>query len=645
MSKIFEKLVEIVYNKYEEFAIFETLKVDKENYLSYIFFSPEKKLVLKQPDKVKSFFDSIYNYLFCGYYLAGFFSYELGYFLDYFGEKPNNFEFPLAFFYVFKKPFVFNHKTQKFENEKVVLDFLNRHCVSYKDHKFKIKNFNLNVKFDEYKSSIDKIKCYILSGDTYQVNYTIKAKFDFSGSLLGFYKKLRDAQSVSYSSFIRTKEFSILSFSPELFFRKCDEVITVRPMKGTIDRGRTVYEDRLQAKKLKSSIKNRAENVMIVDLLRNDLGKISPYGGVKVNKLFEIEKYETLFQMTSTIEAKINKTIDFYKLFYAIFPSGSVTGAPKIRTMQIIKELEKEPRNVYTGAIGFFTAEQYAVFNVAIRTVVVDKNNKAEMGIGSGIVADSDAKREFDECKLKSNFLFKQQPKFRLVETILYCSDFYKEIKDFDGLRLNITKDKFKYGFFLLDYHLDRLRSSADYFDFCYDEKEILKKLISLSSSISGCYRVRLLLSKDGKVEIEIYDYNLQNFCSRKKEKIMLVDNKINRDNVFLYHKTTNRRLYNKLYNNFKKSFFDVLFINENNEVTETSRSNVFFKLRNWFFTPPITSGLLNGVFRKYLIDNNKDKIKEKIIKLDDIDNFEKIYVTNGVFGIKEVELIKSKSL
>ncbi len=641
------KLIEYIYNKYEKFIVFETLKVDEENFFSYFFISPKKELVLYKFKNTKKFFLILEKYLSLGYYLAGFFSYELGYFLDYKnnGESfKKKFDFPLAFFYVFDPPLIFNHKNYNFLGNTKILEDFSEYRTKVKDNRFFITNLNLNVSKEEYFGAIKKIKKYISYGDTYQVNYTIKTKFNFSGALLKFYNFLKQNQKVSYAAFIKTKKFSILSFSPELFFRKIDNLIIMKPMKGTINRGKNVFEDEMQIKKLQNSIKNRAENIMIVDLLRNDLGKISKYGEVKTKKLFEIEKYETLFQMTSTIQAKIDKNINLYKLFRSIFPSGSVTGAPKIRSMQIIKELEKEDRKVYTGAIGFFTPKKNAVFNVAIRTVLIYKNATAEMGIGSGIVSDSKPEKEFEECKLKSMFLLKKPPRFKLVETILYYPEFNKEIKNFNGLKLNITKLEFESGYFLLKYHIERLKNSALYFDFRYKEDEVLEKLNLLSKKIKKSKRIRLLLSKSGKVDIEDYDFNEKEFCSKNIENVILSNKKTNKEDIFLYHKTTHREIYSREYKKFKnKNFFDVLFLNNNNQITETSRGNIFLKINNIFYTPPVHCGLLKGVFREYLFNKNIDKIKEKILTLEDINTAEKIYLTNSVLGIREIKISYEK--
>ncbi|MCX7910653.1 MAG: aminodeoxychorismate synthase component I [Endomicrobia bacterium] len=643
MATLLEKLIFYISKTQTEFVIFETQKIDEENFNTYIFYSPFKKLILKNPYEVKDFFKKIEEYLNKGFYLAGFFSYELGYFLDYKRDDDLSYleySFPLGFFYVFSKPVIFNHKENKIisnDNFDNLISKLNLDRKFYKDS-YKIKNIRLNITEEEYISKINKIKEYIYNGDTYQINYTIKTKFKILGSKIGFYNSLKQLQKTSYSAFIKTPDFCIISFSPELFFRKNKDLIYVKPMKGTISRGKTLLEDEKQKNTLKNSIKDKAENIMIVDLLRNDLGKISPYGNVKVDKLFEIEKYETLFQMTSTIKSKLKRNISFYELFKALFPSGSVTGAPKIRSMQIIKELEKEERKVYTGAIGFITPEKDAVFNVAIRTVLVCNNGEAEMGIGSGIVADSQPKKEFEECKLKAHFIFKKATNFFLLETILY-SPYIIEVERYDDFVLKINHTKFENGFFLLSFHLKRLEDSADYFGFRFSRDEILGLLKELKNNLKDrYYKIRLLLSKDGRVIIQKQEIPNFDFCSKKISLIKLSNIVLNQDDVFLYHKTTNRRIYSREYNKYNKlGYFDVLFTNEKKEITETTRCNIFIKINNQVYTPPIESGLLAGTFRKLLLDYNY--IIQKKIYLQDILKAQKIYITNSVIGIREAKL------
>lgn len=636
MADLLEKLICSIATAKKNFAIFETLKIDENNYLSYIFFDPVDEIKLDSPFEIKNFFKKLEENTEAGFYLAGFFSYELGYFLDYKGNHLKKITFPLAFFYVFKDPIIFNHKENRFVKEKDISSFLEDYkCIS---KKFKITDLKLNVEKDEYVDAIYKIKDYIFNGDTYQINYTIKTKFKILGSIVSFYNKIKKLQRVSYAAFLGTEDFHILSFSPELFFRKQKDMLYVKPMKGTAPRGKNLLQDEYYKRRLKNNIKERAENIMIVDLLRNDLGKISPYGAVEVKKLFEIEKYETLFQMTSTIKTKVLNNIDFYKIIKAIFPSGSVTGAPKIRSMQIIQELEKEERKVYTGAIGFFSPKKDAIFNVAIRTVLIDKNRNAEMGIGSGVVADSVPEREFEECKLKANFLFRKLERFRLLETILY-SPFTIKIKHYDDFVLNIDENSFEEGFFLLSLHIKRLRESAKYFDFRYEEEKIISSLKNLRKKLNNhYYRVRLLLSKDGSLELQTQPLKDFEFCCKTPVKIKLSKILIDKDNLFLYHKTTNRRIYNKEYNNYARcGYFDVLFLNTDKQITETSRGNIFLKIDDKLFTPPIKSGVLSGVFREFILRQNP--VIEKNLYLEDIAQAKEVYTSNSVVGIRKVQL------
>jgi len=313
-----------------------------------------------------------------GLYLAGFISYEAGYAFERIFQNNKIYDFPLVYFGAYPNP------TSPLHPDSPPLHFVERGLRG--------------EDFSAYLSALKKIKHHLTAGNTYQVNYTFKYKFDLQGSPSALYQKLKGRQSTPYSAFIEAKEFSILSLSPELFFRKQGNKIKMKPMKGTINLGQG-HED-----SLRSDPKSQSENIMIVDLLRNDLGRIAKAGTVKATKLFEVEKYETLSQMTSTMEAEIPRNIKLYDLFRNIFPSGSVTGAPKISTMQIIRDLEKEERKIYTGSIGFITPQKNMVFNVAIRTILVE-GSKAEIGIGSGIVYDSDAEKEFEECELKAKFL------------------------------------------------------------------------------------------------------------------------------------------------------------------------------------------------------------------------------------------------
>ncbi|MDP8230060.1 MAG: aminodeoxychorismate synthase component I [Candidatus Gorgyraea atricola] len=584
------------------FVFLETNKFDKHNSRSYLFSNPIKIVAIYKLEDVKNAFLEIENFISKGYYAAGFISYEAGVFFE---ESLNGLtidsNFPLLWFGIYKKPNIFIHKDKL---------GLTKQRLTHQ-----IRNLRANISKNKYTKDIRHIKDFIKNGDTYQVNYTFKYKFDFKGSLLGFYEDLKAKQSVSYSALIKTQNHSILSFSPELFFRKNRDSIEVRPMKGTFDRGRDIEGDRRNTETLEKSLKNRSENVMIVDLLRNDLGRISKSGSVKTKKLFEVEQYETLLQMISVVKSRLKKDVSLYDLFKAIFPSGSVTGAPKISTMKIIDSLEKEPRRIYTGGIGFFTPSGDAVFNVAIRTALIDnKTKKGEMGIGSGIVIDSDAAKEFEECKLKANFITQEKRNFKLIETMLW------------------QRAK---GYFLLSSHLERLKASAEYFNFRFDKKTILKSLEKKFNS-NADYKVRLLLDKSGDIDLSFSKIN-----GSTQSKVRFSNKKVSSENPYLYHKSTNRDLYNKEHTKWKRcGYFDIIFRNEKNQITEGAISNIIIKKGQFYYTPPLECGLLNGVYRKSLLNKRQFPLREKILYKKDLCNADKVYMVNSVRGMVECKVI-----
>ncbi|MFA5092917.1 MAG: chorismate-binding protein [Candidatus Omnitrophota bacterium] len=319
-----------------------------------------------------------------GYYLAGFFSYEAGYCFEKKLNKNKLFDFPLIYFGVYKKPQLKKISIAKHSTLSVPQDL------------------QLNITRKQYSLDIDTIRAYIAKGDVYQITYCIKLLFKYFADPLTIYYQLLKAQPVPYPAYIQTDKFQILSLSPELFIKKNVAHLITKPMKGTWPRGGNILKDLISPLRLKYDGKNRAENVMIADLLRNDLGRMG--ANIKAPTLFEVAKYKTLCQMTSTVTAKIDKDISIYKLFSSVFPSGSVTGAPKIRAMQIIDKLESEERKIYTGAIGYITPDKDMFFNIPIRTLLI-QDQQVEMGIGGGIVWDSTADGEWDEGLLKAKFL------------------------------------------------------------------------------------------------------------------------------------------------------------------------------------------------------------------------------------------------
>ena len=617
-----------VLGREEDCIFLETVRTSEEDHLSILFISCIDRLVCNNAADIDLFFYRIEEYLSRGYYLAGWLAYELGYLLE--PSLARNYAprgaLPLAELLVFPAPHIFNHQDQTFTG---------RGALPAPDDTpppapagFRLKNLRLNQEQHDYQQHIKRIKGYIEAGDTYQVNYTIKYHFDFDGSCEALYQGLRRNQSVSFGAFIKTGGRRILSFSPELFIRKKENMCTVRPMKGTAARGRTIVEDEQIRHGLRQDVKNRSENIMIVDLLRNDLGRLCRMGGVSVRSLFEIETYETLHQMTSTIHGELSSPPSLMDLFRAIFPCGSVTGAPKIRTMEIIRELELEPRGVYTGAIGYISPNGDATFSVPIRTITID-GHRGEMGIGSGIVYDSDPDQEWEECKLKGRFLAHPLQEFQLIETILWQPG---------------------QGYWLFDLHLERLADSALYFGFFCDLRRIAGELSFLAEKFDRTtpWRVRLLLAKDGTPTISAASCPAPLGGDKKESplKIMLAKKQTSSASPFLFHKTTLRELYEEERKQaLAKGYFDVIFQNEKGEVTEGAIANIFIKKGDIFTTPPIECGLLNGVFRRYFIAAHPDQVRIAPLFLDDIMTAEAVYLANSVRGLVKVELVLNSDL
>lgn len=611
-----------------DFVLLETTKVQKEEHTSLLFRNPVERLICRSQDNPTQFLNQIQTKLTQGYYLAGWFAYEFGYLLETVLAKHSKAmpEQIIANVGVFSSPEVFDHYEQSSINGNCPNEILNKLHCTYSESGYEIQNVHPDKKEAAYLHDIKTIKEYIAAGDTYQVNFTLKLLFDFEGSPVDFYRALRRNQSVCYGAYIQSDGQQTMSFSPELFFRKTGSTCTVRPMKGTLKRGRSLEEDNEYAKFLCSDSKNRSENVMIVDLLRNDLGRLAQMGCVNVSSLFDVETYETLHQMTSTITAELKDDITLHSLFKALFPCGSVTGAPKIRTMEIIKELEISPRGVYTGAIGYLTPDGDAVFNVPIRTIVID-GKKGEMGIGSGIIHDSDPHNEWEECLLKAHFLTHPQEEIQLIETILW------------------NPDK---GYWLLEKHLTRLKNSAAYFHFLFDQEEMRSALEKASATFSqeSPQRVRLLLDKNGGITVTHAECTRPSLQSPEKHqnnlpRIMISDRRTHSGDRFLYHKTTNRKLYDdERARAIRYGYYEVIFLNEKDEISEGAITSVFIKKDQCLFTPPLHCGLLPGIFRSYLLEDSKHyPIREKILTADLLRKADAIYVGNSVRGLIEVRL------
>lgn len=464
-----------------------------------------------------------------------------------------------------------------------------------------------------YNDAIARIKDLIAEGETYQVNFTMRLGASFRGDPLALFHRLLRAQSTDYGAFVHTDRFSICSSSPELFFQLDGGQLSSRPMKGTAARGRRPAEDDAQAQWLHASEKNRAENVMIVDMVRNDMGRIARVGSVKVPHLFQVEKYPTVWQMTSTVTSETDA--DLTGIMAALFPCASITGAPKARTMHIIANLETTPRKVYTGCIGFLSPERRAQFNVAIRTVIVDRETGvAEYGVGGGIVWDSQPGDEYEECRIKAKVLTERRPQFDLLETILW---------EPEG------------SFFLLERHLRRMEASARYFDFPFDRKSIVRALCDLERRFSAtAQKVRLTLSPTGIPSCG--NTPLGPDAPHASVRLGIAGFSVDSSDIFLYHKTTHRRVYLEA----KDSCPDcdeVLLRNEHGLVTESTIANLVILHGGQWITPPVECGLLPGTFREQLLEEGK--IREGPVTMDMLDHAEQIVLINSVRKWREARL------
>lgn len=539
-------------------------------------------------------------------------NYELGYAFE---RKSNKFfihgdKFPLFTILLFEEKNIIKIASEKINFTKA------KGLLLQKKHS--INNFKLNTTKKKYTKNIEEIKKQIQIGNTYQVNYTVEGKFNFEGSIESLFLSTIFNQSAQFSAFVNLKNEFIISNSPELFFSKKNNIISARPMKGTIKRGINIHDDEKKSSQLLKSQKDLAENIMIVDLLRNDIGRVSELNSVKVKSTFTLEKYETVYQLTSEVEGKL-KEQSLYQILKNTFPCGSITGAPKIKTMEIIKKLENRKRGIYTGSIGIFNKDK-AMFNVAIRTIQISKNIcQGNIGIGSGIVWDSNANNEYNETKLKAKFLTDPDRYFELIESILLENGNY----------------------YLLNEHLKRLEQTSNHFLFVFNKKYILNKLNKLkkelNTSTNKSFKIKLLLDKWGKVELTYEEITVTKFDNLK---IKISDEKIYSKSKFQYFKTNNRFLYDKELRMAKDEGYDeVIFLNENNEVAEGSITNIFIETKGKTFTPKISSGILNGTYREYLL-NDSTNISEKKFKLNDIIKADELFLVNSVkkkMRVKEI--------
>ncbi len=529
-------------------------------------------------------FQLIEKYKSNNYYLVGYIRYEAK---EIFLGNSISSKLPLLYFEVFDTYEVFDYE----HSEDNFVDLINP-----------IPSIN----YSEYKTAIEKIKLEISEGNTYQVNYTYDYNIEKNIDSFLLYKAVLQNQRTPYNSFFQNKYEEFLSFSPELFFELSGNKIKTKPMKGTIKRGCSYEEDISNISFLKNDEKNRAENVMIVDLLRNDLGKIAKTGTVKVDKLFEIESHKTVYQMTSEISAQIKDNFTLYNIFEAIFPCGSITGAPKISTMNIIDELEKGDRNIYCGAIGVISKDE-TIFSVPIRLLHrFNKDDFYTLRVGGAIVWDSTADDEWQETITKIKFLGSSLD-YKLVETM--------------------KSENKKIIFF--EEHMNRLRSSAKKLGFVCD---FLSESIKKYSNNDGF--IRVTLSRSGEIDVEV-----KHIIDNSTNKVEISDRRVHSKNLLLYHKTTHRPWYKLAQEKIATGLiYDEIFLNEKGQITEGARSNIIIEKAGKFYTPPTSVGLLNGIYRQSLID--KKEVIEKVLLIEDLQHADKIFCVNSVRGMKEVTLI-----
>ncbi len=528
-----------------------------------------------------------------GLYAAGYVSYDAApAFEAAFAVQPAG-DFPLAWFGIFDgpTPSIVDHP------EGVAID-------AYASEQ-ELLEWTINRSPQEFAAEIARIREAIAAGTVYQVNHTVRMRSDFHGDGYAWWRNLCGSTPAPYSAYLHLGRFEILSLSPELFFRLENDCLTARPMKGTRPRGRWTGEDRSLADELRNSTKDRAENLMIVDLLRNDLGRVAAFGSVRVDRLFEIERYPTVHQMTSTISAEARPDASYADLFRALFPCGSVTGAPKISAVRMISELEPDPRQVYCGAIGIMAPGRRCVFNVAIRTILVDhKSETAVYGSGGGITWDSNAEEEYAEIQVKAAVLRSSNPTFELLETL-----------------------RLEEGVFVLERrHVERACASAEYFGIPLERDALEVALAQFAGDHqTGTWRVRILISRDAAIRFERTPLALHPNATYRAR---LAQSPVSSQDRFLYHKTTNRSVYTR-HRASAPELDEVLLWNERGELTEFTTGNLVVTMGGARYTPPIACGVLAGTLRAELLE--RGEITERILRREELADCEEIWFINSV--------------
>ncbi|MDF1535295.1 MAG: aminodeoxychorismate synthase component I [bacterium] len=569
---------------------------------SALYTDPVQIIICSEPSDVFSTLESIDEALDEGFHVAGFISYEAGSALVPHQEHRDRPDFPLIWMGLYNSTRITRRPVQLPAPPAVTesLDPI------------------LDVTPDEFTSDVQQILDHIRAGETYQVNYTCRARFRSTLTPWELYLLLKRAQPVPYAAFLNCGSFSVLSQSPELFLVKRGDDLETKPMKGTAPRGKTRSKDLELVHWLAGSEKNRAENLMITDLMRNDIGRLAQAGTVTVLDPFHMESYRTLHQMTTGVRGKLHPECTLSQIISHTFPPGSITGAPKVRTMQIIRELERSPRKVYTGAVGRFGPDGDFAMNVAIRTIVMDRNGECEMGVGSGIVSDSDPSDEYRETVLKSSFLnHMNSGEVDLLETMLLDS---KGILPF------------------FEDHMNRMADSAEKLGYPFEVSMIRGALFQwLGENTEGPAVVRLRLDKRGDTWHEL----LPSPTKRNDNGLKVIFSSVAMDRTepLLAHKTTSRKVYDQELAAARDEGFDeVLFSNTAGEMTEGAITSLSIRTSDGWITPALSCGLLPGTWRaRYLAETGA---REGSITPDVFQTALEVVVGNAVRGKMVVDMI-----
>ena len=556
----------------------------------YTFTQPIKELKTRDLSEVADLLVQVESYQEQGYYVVGYVSYEAA---PAFEEKLAVHKLPLLGEYL-----LYFTVHDRVETSPIPLTYEEVDLPS---------KWKEETSAENYEKAIAQIHHHLRQGDTYQVNYTVQLKQDLSANPFAIYNRMVVEQEAGYNAYVEHDEMAVISMSPELFFEQNDRELTTRPMKGTTQRGVTDQEDLAQATWLEQDPKNRSENMMIVDLLRNDMNRISEVGSEHVERLCQVEQYSTVWQMTSTIKSQLREDVDLVAVFRSLFPCGSITGAPKIATMEIIKDLESHPRGVYCGTIGLLLPNGRRIFNVAIRTIQLHQG-KAIYGVGGGITWDSTWESEYREVHQKAAVLYRKQARFQLITT---------------G-RISQKSLLFE------DQHLERLTKASRYFAYPFDPKKLRQKIEEecQACDVNQDYRLRITLNKSGELELsrQILTPLSPSFC---KAKLCLQEADLNQ--AFTYFKTTHRP-------HLSLGEQEKIYHNKSGELLETSIGNLVLKINGKLYTPPISQGILPGIYRQHLLETGQ--VEEKVLTVPDLDQAETIYGCNAVRGLYELEVI-----